>query len=297
MIDSSIWYIPDQRIGIALFDRTTTSNGATYQRALASSASADHCLPVRSGLEKDEDVAETLKTPIYVTASQKIAREIREGVFKQGERLPSERELGDQLGISRMTARNIYLHLEQERLLTRTNRSGWYVTRPPIHYALNHSASFISNVEDIGASVSIDLLDKSEDAASAEIATALGLPEHAPINVLRRLFRADGRPSMIETLHFSASLFPGILDEEPNQSILSLWKMKYSIVVQYADVAIRAMPLGAENSRVLDVFPGTQGICMTQVFHDSDTRPIAVSRQIWRNDMAEFQFVIDYRRG
>lgn len=240
-------------------------------------------------------MAQAMKTPIYVTASEKIAGEIREGILKQGERLPSERELGEQLGISRMTARNIYLHLEQERLITRTNRSGWYVTTPPIHYALSHSASFISNVEDIGACVSIDLLNKKEEAASEEIATALNLPEHAPISVLRRLFRADGRPSMIETLHFSPTLFPGILDEEPHQSILSLWKVKYSVTVQYADVAIRAMPLNAEISRILDVFPGAHGISMSQVFHDTSTRPIAVSQQIWRNDMAEFQFVINYR--
>lgn len=239
-------------------------------------------------------MAQTSKAPIYVTAGQEIARRIRAGIVKQGERLPSERELGEQLGISRMTARNIYLHLEHEGLLTRSNRSGWYVTRPPIHYALSHSASFISNVEEMGARASIDLLDRKSEPASEEIATALHLPESASVDVLQRLFRANGQPTMIETLHFSPSLFPGILDEAPQQSILSLWRMRYSVVVQHADVTIRAMPLNAENSRALDAFPGAPGISMTQVFHDTTSRPVAVSRQIWRNDSAEFQFVISY---
>lgn len=233
-------------------------------------------------------------TPIYVATSQKIAGDIREGILKQGERMPSERELGEQLGISRMTARNVYLRLEQEGLLTKSNRSGWYVSRPPIHYTLNHSASFISNVEDIGAHVSIDLLSKGTEAPSREITAALDLPEDTTIDTLRRLFRADGRPSMIETLHFSPSLFPGILDEALGQSILSLWKIRYSVDVRHADVTIKALTLNAENSRDLDIFPGAPGISMSQIFRDETSRPVAVSQQIWRHDIAEFEFVISY---
>lgn len=234
-------------------------------------------------------------TPIYVATSQKIAQEIRDGVLEQGARMPSERELGQQLGISRMTARNVYLRLEQEGLLTKSGRSGWYVSRTPIHYTLNHSASFISNIEDIGAHASIDVLHKSTQAASREITAALDLPEHTAVDKLRRLFSADGRPSMIETLHFSPSLFPGILDEALSQSIVSLWKTRYSVDVRHADVTIKAMILNAENSRDLDISPGAPGISMSQVFRDAASRPVAVSQQIWRHDIAEFDFVISYR--
>ena len=44
-------------------------------------------------------------TPLYIQIRDLLQQQIEQGVFATGERLPSERELSQAYGVSRMTAR------------------------------------------------------------------------------------------------------------------------------------------------------------------------------------------------
>jgi DNA-binding GntR family transcriptional regulator len=67
----------------------------------------------------------------YEKAAEKLRKQILKGVFNAGARLPSERELCDLLGMSRITVRLALDLLEEERLITRRHGSGTYVTDRP----------------------------------------------------------------------------------------------------------------------------------------------------------------------
>src|ERR671923_569342 len=86
--------------------------------------------------EKDPDI-DTLFVPVAVTrASSAIADQVRtaivSGKLKQGERLPPERELAEQFGVSRVTVRDALRALEAMGLIeVRVGaRGGAFVTVP-----------------------------------------------------------------------------------------------------------------------------------------------------------------------
>lgn len=67
---------------------------------------------------------------LYQQAAEQIAERIRRGLFKEGDRLPSERAMAQQLGVSRPTVREAVIALELMGLVEVRTGSGIFVRAP-----------------------------------------------------------------------------------------------------------------------------------------------------------------------
>lgn len=65
---------------------------------------------------------------IYLRLAEKLANQIRNGVLKKGDRLPSIRTLCKTYAISMNTAKRVYLELESESLILSIPQSGYFVS-------------------------------------------------------------------------------------------------------------------------------------------------------------------------
>ena len=80
--------------------------------------------------------------PLYQRIANSLAAKIASGALKVGERLPSERQMAEDLGASRMTARQALKLLERRGLVeTRTGR-GAFVAHPRIEQQLSTLSGF-----------------------------------------------------------------------------------------------------------------------------------------------------------
>ena len=68
--------------------------------------------------------------PLYVQASDALRQLVRSGGYAPGERLPSEIELSERLGISRPTLREALHMLEEEGTIVRRHGVGTFVAQP-----------------------------------------------------------------------------------------------------------------------------------------------------------------------
>src|SRR5262245_66045760 len=66
-------------------------------------------------------------TSLYETCATALNREIEAGALRPGQRLPSERSLGDALGFTGLTARRALQVLAERGLLEPDERRGWEV--------------------------------------------------------------------------------------------------------------------------------------------------------------------------
>lgn len=64
---------------------------------------------------------------LYIELADKIAKQIKNGVLKQGDRLPSVRALSKQHNVSINTVKRIYLELESQSLIDPKPQSGYFV--------------------------------------------------------------------------------------------------------------------------------------------------------------------------
>lgn len=70
-------------------------------------------------------------TLLYQKTAETIALQIDNGSLQQGDKLPSIRQLSNQLKVSIGTIQQAYAELEDQELIIPRNRSGYYVNRPP----------------------------------------------------------------------------------------------------------------------------------------------------------------------
>lgn len=65
--------------------------------------------------------------PLYIQVKEVVLAEIKNGVWKTGDKLPTERELSEQLKVSRNTVSQAYQELEAEGVITSVQGRGTFV--------------------------------------------------------------------------------------------------------------------------------------------------------------------------
>ncbi|WP_313339045.1 GntR family transcriptional regulator [Sedimentibacter sp.] len=95
--------------------------------------------------------------PIYIQVIEKIKQEIVTGKLKSGEKMPSSRDYGNELGINFNTVARVYKEMEMEELLFTKRGLGTFVTESEdrvgqLRYemAKKQIENFIFNMKQIG---------------------------------------------------------------------------------------------------------------------------------------------------
>src|SRR5690606_1361206 len=115
-----------------------------------------------------------------------------------GDRVPSERQIADELGASRMTARHALNSLERRGLVeTRVGR-GVFVARPTIGMESRTLHGFTEEMQRSGRTVSSLILDAGAGIADAEVARSLDIAENTPVHRLVRVRMVDSEPLAME---------------------------------------------------------------------------------------------------
>lgn len=130
---------------------------------------------------------------LYELVVEQIERRILTGELKVGDRLPSERELGEQLGVSRTVVREAVKALRQKGLVEIQPGRGTFVTNSTSR-AMRHSLSLLMKIG--GAEGSANLVEVREiiEPEIAALAAARTSEEH--IAAMR-----DAVATMDATLH------------------------------------------------------------------------------------------------
>jgi len=80
--------------------------------------------------------------PVYQQTRELVCQLIAQLQAQGKQRLPAERELAARVNCHRLSLRDALTRLENEGLIYRLNRSGWYITPPRIQYNPSKIISF-----------------------------------------------------------------------------------------------------------------------------------------------------------
>lgn len=235
-------------------------------------------------------------TPIYRWVGRLIAAQIQSGAYAADDQLPSERDLSEAYGISRMTARNVYVALQSDGLVYRHNRRGWFVAPPKLHYALMRSVSFLSNVQAEGGMPLAEVIRAGHMDCPAWLMKRLGAGAREKIITIRRRLSIGTRPAMVEEMFMPEARFPGLLQAELDKSISAIWEQQYDVHIKRSVATISGRQLSAEDADILGVEVGFPGIHLDHTMYDQHGMVVAVDIQHWRSDIAEFSIDVDFGR-
>lgn len=86
---------------------------------------------------------------VYLQIAKFYNEQINSGELRDGDKLPSERSLANELGVSRGTITKVYDHLEQEQLVVRIKGKGCFVTRDTSYLSLDRKEKAIKLIRDM----------------------------------------------------------------------------------------------------------------------------------------------------
>lgn len=115
-----------------------------------------------------------------------------------GDRLPSDAELCEQFGVSRMTARQAVQVLVAEGIVVRRRGAGTFVAAAKVPRQLGSPLSFTESMRRRGMSASSVLLERTDVSPSDAQRRVLGLGRSDLVCRLERVRLADGVPMAIE---------------------------------------------------------------------------------------------------
>jgi GntR family transcriptional regulator len=233
-------------------------------------------------------------TPLYIQIKDTLQAQIESGALAVGDRLPSERELADAFGVSRMTARQALQLLQQNGLSRRQVGKGSYVSRPQIDQELRELTSFSQDMSGRGLHPASRVLRAELLAADIETASQLRAAPGEEIVVLQRVRLADGKAIALETAHLLHRLCPGILDhyDFAVESLYRVLQADYGLHQVWANQVIGArMPSRAERM-ALGLSPRTPVLSLQRVTYDQEDRPIEFVRSCYHSERFQLHTVL-----
>ena len=149
-------------------------------------------------LKKVGSIDKTVPIPLYFQLKELVLSEIKDGNYKSGDMIPTEKEISDAFEISRTTVRQAITELVQEGWLYRVKSKGTFVSQPKItQNFIRKIESFNDQMYRLGKTPSTEVLElrtmKAMEAGE-DVVTALELTEQDPVIFLYRKRMADGDP-------------------------------------------------------------------------------------------------------
>jgi GntR family transcriptional regulator len=193
-------------------------------------------------------------TPKYVWLKRVLLDQIDRNL-EVGDALPSERELAEDLGVSRMTARRALSELMDEGRVSRAVGRGTFVAEPRIRLPIQLT-SFTDDMTARGLTPGAHTISFVTGTPSGPVAEALDLEPGDVVHVVTRLRTADDVPMAIERVHLVASLAPDLSRADlENHSLYAYLAKRHGIVVDGGMETIRAKHPTAGDARLLQVAP------------------------------------------
>src|SRR5438105_13088472 len=134
--------------------------------------------------------------PRYRESEQAIRQRLAR--LKPGADLPSDAQLCEEFGVSRMTARHAMNRLAQEGLVFRVRGRGTFVGEPPTHRRANSLLSFSNEMRRQGRVPSSRLLGRALRPPTREEAVRLQLKDSEKVVWLRKIRLASGHPNAVD---------------------------------------------------------------------------------------------------
>lgn len=226
-----------------------------------------------------------------------VAARLREGVLSQayppGSRLPSEREVAEKLGVSRVTVRRALRVLEQERLVQRRQGSGTYVSPEPSR-RIPLMIDYTGSMRDHAPALKRHLRLWRREPAGPIAAEALEIDEDGEILYVERADEIDGSVVAWDRAFIVPSFASRLRESDlAHVDFVETWTRRERFSVERCRQTVEAVVADSEISRELGLTRGRPVLKSTEVYLTLNSRPAGLFISCY--DPARICITSDYR--
>lgn len=229
--------------------------------------------------------------PYYEQIRSYLLSKIEAGEFKPHTQIPSERNLSEQFGVSRMTVKHAINELVTSgRLYTRVGK-GTFVNDTPITQSLDMLTGFSEDMESLGKSTSSRVLVAEHITATAKLASKLQVAINSAVLHLKRVRLADNQPVAIESSYLNPTFCPALLETHDfsHESLYNVLKSEYNLQLRYAEQSIQARLASKSEAALLSIQNGFPLLHIMRITFSAESIPIEYVESVYRGDLYVFR--------
>jgi GntR family transcriptional regulator len=235
-----------------------------------------------------------LPTPAYLQLKHQLASGIEDGTLRPGSALPSERELAESLGLSRMTVRRAFEELVADGHIEQRQGSGTYVRTQPLEQIIDRVIGFTDEARTLGFRPGARLLEAGVVPAGEEVAEALRVPPATPLLRITRLRTADEAPLAIQVAYLAPQLATLSLPElERIGSLYRTIDRHFGLRPHHAHQTIGARLPTRQESLLLEIARDVPVLGLERTTVSADGTRFEFVRSAYRGD--RYRMALDLR--
>lgn len=214
--------------------------------------------------------------------------------LKPGDMIPTERELCDIQGVSRMTINKAIMSLVNEGVLYREQGKGTFVAKPKEKQEIYKLKSFTEEMSEKGLATSTRIISFEIKEATKKNKSILKIPkEFNKVIEIRRLRMTEKDPVAIETVWIPEHLFKGMTtDMIEGKSLYAIFKQKFNYHPKKARQTIEPVTLSEFEAKLLDQKENALALMFKRITYAENDVPIEYTNTINRSDKYEYEILL-----
>lgn len=271
-----------------------TLNGGRWATGGTGTASplsaAVPCPPASHSFADGSSAGAPKRSAKYHLIRDRLAAQIVSGDLTAGSRLPSEHELSETFGVSRVTVRHALSALRKDGLIESAQGRGHFVAPFKIDIRGDRLEGLGALLAPRGVPLTSTVLSHTERRMPPKIADALGLRHGERAVRLVRLRSAMKIVVCVEERWLPEGIATRLPDDKLREGdMVSALETGLDVKIAYADETIEILPTPLDVAEHLGLEPETPVFHMTQVVYALGGRAVCYGKRHGRTDVFRFK--------
>lgn len=228
--------------------------------------------------------------PLYQQLEEQIYGLIASGALPAGAVLPAERQLAENLGVSRVTVQRAYATLRQRKLLDSQGRRGFLVrSRPdPVRPGMDRLKGFTEEMRELGKIPSSQVIARMT-VQDRSISSIFGLPSTAPLLKLTRIRYGDDIAMSREVAWYNLKAAPALEEGDLSGSVYAFLAEQCGARLTTCEQTVEATMPTAEECRIFAFDEPSPCLLIKRHSFTQDAVMVEYVEGLFRGDMYSYR--------
>lgn len=221
--------------------------------------------------------------PLYQQLRDRLRIMLQDG-WPRDRPIPSERQLMQLTGLSRMTVRQAIAELVHEGMLRRDHGRGTFIAEFRVTRPLTGGSIFHEDVRRMGRTPGTRVVSQSIEKANPAQATLLQIEPNELVLDLLRVRLVNDLPVMVANVKIPTRICPDIGEADLTGSLYGYLSRTCGVHPEHATATIEAVPASAEIAGLLEVTEGSPLLRIQRLTSTIEGMPIELTDEFIRTD-------------
>ncbi|MED0966021.1 GntR family transcriptional regulator [Bacillus paramycoides] len=203
----------------------------------------------------------------YKQIADILEQNIRDGLFNETKKLPTEEALMNRFEVSRNTIRKVISQLVNRGYIFQVQGSGMFLRETSVTDYINLGSLRGLTKNLVSQNIETKVLELEIIDANEEIAERMQCDVGTRLYFLKRLRIVDGKPFSIEISYFKKDIIPYLNEEIALSSVYSYFIEDLRLNIGFADKVISCEKVNKENAQLLEINKGDPALLIENTVH------------------------------